>query len=127
MADTKSVLAKIQRYQRTWNRGANFLQFLHALMGILAVGASLMVATFTTELGDFNTRILAFTSALAFGVVNSFNLGEKANNFRRACRRLNVELMNVQAGITSEKELIEAYKEAEDIIGDWRFVPPCKE
>lgn len=124
MSNNNNLVLRIQRFQRTWNLGANCLQLAHISLGILAVTSSLIVATFTSDLGDFYTRIFAFISALSFGVVNSINLGEKANNFRRASRHLNVGLMNFLEGLSSEKELIQTYKESEDIIGEWRFVPP---
>ncbi|MDZ8050568.1 MAG: hypothetical protein RMX68_011375 [Aulosira sp. ZfuVER01] len=124
MSNNKDLLLRMQRYQRTWNLGANCLQFAHISLGILAISSSLIVATFTHELGDFYTRIFAFISALSFGVVNSINLGEKANNFRRATRHLNVGLMRFLGGLSSEQELIDTYKECEDIISDWKFVPP---
>lgn len=62
-----SALAKLYKHHWKWNVGANCLQFLNVSLGFVAIGASLMVASFTSELGDFYTRIFAFVSALAFG------------------------------------------------------------
>jgi hypothetical protein len=122
MINNKDLPSKMKRYHRAWSLGATFLYFFHISLAIVAIGSSLTVATFTHELGDFYTRIFAFVSAFAFGTVSLVNLGEKANNFRRATRHLNFSLMEYVAGFSSEQELIDTYKECESIISDWKFI-----
>jgi hypothetical protein len=118
---TQEVLNEMQKKLQTWHRAALIWQTLHICLALIALASSLAVATFTIELGDFLTRVVAFAGALCLGILSSVNIGPKANNFRSAWRVLNVAICRHKANTEySVDDLIANYKLAEEIIGDWK-------
>jgi hypothetical protein len=91
---------------------------LHAALGIVAIVSSLLVAAKLT-IFEIPTEWLAFTAAVSVGLMLAFNLGSRANLMRRAWLLLNTAVLAYKNGASSAvKELIEAYADAEAIIGD---------
>lgn len=108
---------RIESYVSTWHKFASRWQHLHMLLGLSATSASLVVATFSGELGVFWTRIIAFVAALSVGLITTFDLTNRGKNYRTAWRHLNECHMRYLAKECSEKELVKAYGEAEAMIG----------
>jgi hypothetical protein len=121
MSSNDILFAEVKNFRHTCNLSANFFRFLHTSLGVFALGASLIVATFTSELGELYTRIFAFMSALSLGVINSINIEEQANNFRRASRHLDVGLTRFLGGLSTDEELFQVYQEAKSMLGHWQF------
>lgn len=117
---------KLQKFYNRWNFGASFYQTLYVFLAIIAVCAPLAVAAFTTELGDLRTRIMAFVGSLSIGLINAINFEEKGQNFRRASDHLNHALISRQSGDFTAEQLNEAFREAQQMIGSWKYTPPNK-
>lgn len=117
---------KLQKFYNHWNFGASFYQSFYVLLAIIAVCAPLAVAAFTSELGDFRTRVLAFVGSVSIGLINAINFEEKAQYFRRASDHLNHGLISRQSGDFTTEQLNEAFKEAQQMIGAWKYIPPNK-
>lgn len=117
----RKVPARIQRQLTIWDWEAYILRLLHALLSIIAIASSLLVAskinTFQRELIEW----LAFTSALSTGVLSGFDLSSKANKMRRAWRKLHAAVILFEEDTNTPMEyVIKTYAEAEDIYGDWK-------
>ncbi len=124
-SEKREVPARIRRQLCIWDWEAYILRILHALITIIAIASSFLVAakidTFQWEFIEW----LPFISALSMGLLSSFDLGSKANKMRRAWRKLHtaVILFEEDKSIPDERALdyiIETYAEAEEIYGDWK-------
>ena len=72
-----------QGYQEllpVWNKLAKSLQATYVVLGVVATVSSLVVATFTTELGPASVKVVSFLLALAIGLITAFDIGAKASN-----------------------------------------------
>jgi len=122
-SEARKVPGEIRKHLNTWDWQARLLRIIHALLGIIAIACSLLVAskinTFDSELIEW----LAFFAAISTGLLSGFDLGSKANRMRRAWRLLNAAKMMYEANETELKEVINAYKEAENLIGDVKEEP----
>jgi len=121
MAKNQSLSDKIEMFLHRWHRGALILRSLSFLLGIIAIAASLVIATFTTEIGAYWTKIIAIISAASFGILKSFQINEKANGFRQAYRHLYKAYYfeYLKPNDPSIDKLREAYEQAVEMIGAW--------
>ena len=91
-------------------------------LGFLAISFSVIVAAgLSTEfIPDFWIKMLAILSAISVGLLAGFDIGSKANRMMRGWRTLNTAKFRFefQEENFGRKELNDAYKEAEFIIGD---------
>ncbi|SRR6266699_2393583 len=117
---------RITKVIRSWGRKAVVLRWLHTGLVVIAVVTSIS-ASAGVALGFFDgsgflsnvQSPLSVVAAIAIGLVSTFDLGTKANNFRNAHRVLRAAIMRYEeeAGYNVE-DLIKAYESGERLIGD---------
>ena len=108
----------MNNYLRAWHATANIYQW--SLLGLGAVGvvSALFITGFTENIGSFYTKVFAFISAASFGLITGLNIGQLASGHRNAWRHLNVACMKFnELESFKEEDLIQAYNEAETLIG----------
>lgn len=119
------VLRDIGSILRSWGRMTILLQATLITLGVLAIGCSLFITAFVGSdfLGANNSiiRILAFLTTLFLTLITSFNLSQKANNFRNSWRHLNKALYKYNSKRIDGDALIKAYEEGENILGSVDF------
>jgi hypothetical protein len=109
---------EIETQLKKWSQQITLFRLLHVALGIVAIVSSLLVAARLTFF-EIPTEWLAFTAAVSVGLMLAFNLGAKANLMRRAWRLLNTAMLTYKHETKPDvTELIEAYAQAEAIIGD---------
>jgi hypothetical protein len=111
-------LPDILQYLRLWSTMAVYLRIFHVSLGISATFFSALAATQIGSIGDNITKIFAFIATVSIALMTAFNLGGKSNNTRAAWRHLNAQVMLFNQGACDEKDVIKAYEEAENLIGD---------
>ncbi|PSB04596.1 hypothetical protein [Merismopedia glauca] len=109
---------KINQQVERWNTSARILHTIYIGLGTTAVVSSIVVATFTKELGELWTKILAATSAGSVALIKTTDVGRKGNGFRQAHRHLRAEKMLYDEAKVSTEKLVEAFAKAESMIGD---------
>lgn len=120
----RKVPEKIKMQLRKTNQQAFWLRLVHALLSISSIVCSLLVAAKINSFEPVLIEWLAFMAAASVGIMSGFDLGSKANRMRRAWRRLNAAIIEFEEDSnTTIEELIEAYKDAEQIIGDVKEKP----
>lgn len=125
-AANREVPLEIQRNLQNWVWIANSLRFLQVALGIGGVAAALIVTTFTDELGNRRTKLIALIAALCIGILTAFDIGSKANSTRRAWRHVTTAILKYQSDPSYEvQKLIDAYAEAEVMVGDVQFRMPA--
>ncbi len=116
-ATTSPEILEIKQQLNKWSQQTTFFRLIHAALGTTAIVSSLLVAAKLSVLVP--VEWLALIAAVSVGLMSGFNLGAKANSMRRAWRSLNAALLKYNYGVdTDVGHLIEAYAEAEAIIGD---------
>jgi hypothetical protein len=120
MGDRDIPLEVLQNLRR-WAWLGNLLRIVHVVLGVVATGAGLYVATFT-ERDPTYTKLGTFTAAFCLALLTAFNIGGKADSIRRAWRHVTAACMLYKgdAAFTLER-LVKAYTEAEAMIGDVPF------
>ena len=115
----RAVPKEISRAVEVWYRGSNILRFLHISLGLIAIVLSITVASKIIDPNDTIFSWIAWGTAIATGLLTSFNLGTKSNNMRNAWRLLNEATIRYenQKDMTLEK-LVDAYRDGEKLIGD---------
>jgi hypothetical protein len=111
------VPQKITASHKDWFSTAIMLQRILVVLGILAVGASVLVATLTQELGFAATRISAAVAAISIGVISFFRLPRKISDLWAGWRRLNVAIILFEEGVISVEKLVDEYRASEQIVG----------
>lgn len=116
--------SRITKIHEIWSRQVRYLRITHVSLVVIATTSSILVSAgiFKDYFGVANP--LAIVAAIAIGLVSAFALGDKANNFRNAWRVLNAAIIRYEAEpeFTTE-QLIKAYEEAEQLIGDVKSAP----
>ena len=120
----REIPEKISKIVERWYQQARMLRYIHAFLGFLAIACSLLVAskinTFTPDLIQW----LAFVAALSTGLLSGFDLGSKANRMMRAWRLLNAYTIKYEEDSQMPiEQVINAYIEAEKLIGDVKEEP----
>lgn len=109
-----------------WNRLATLLQTTYVVLGLLATVSSLVVATFTKELGTPGVKGVSFLLALSIGLITAFDIGAKANAARGAWRLLNAAtLAYANDPSFSIHDLYKQYLAGEALLGDIRYNAPA--
>lgn len=114
-------LPYILEYLERWELVATVLRIIHLLLGTLAIFFSLLAAAQIGSIQDEYAKIFAFIAAVSIALMAAFNLSEKSNNVRNAWRELNAAVMKFNQNIIGEKEIIEAYRREEGVVGDVTF------
>jgi hypothetical protein len=108
-----------------WRNKATTLRFLQVSLGFLAVFFSLLTTTVLqfTSSNTYNAyaKIFAFIAAVAVGLLTAFDLGTKSNNMTNAWRKLNAAVIKFNRGICYHEEVIDAYIDGENTIGNVTF------
>ena len=109
---------EINHYLNVWHKTALFYQSLLLFLAAIGIISALMITVFADETNVLSTRVYAFISAGTFGLITGLNIKQLATGHRSAWRHLNVAYLKYK-GLDDygEKELIEAYAEAEILIG----------
>jgi hypothetical protein len=107
------VRARLKGY-RFWSA---VLVILVVLLGVVSVVSALIAATFTDELkGGSWLKVLTFISAVSVSLLNAFNLQGKASDVWSAFRHLEYAVLEYSEGGMDKKQLLSAYKEAENMV-----------
>lgn len=115
---SKEVPKDFELQIKKWHSGALTLHSIYITLGLITVISSIIVATFTQDIGTFWTKVLASTSAISATLIETTGVGKKGNGFRKAHRHLKVASIRFREGEYSMKELTTAFEEAESMIGD---------
>lgn len=120
----KQIPPEMELAYRWWNRMAVGLRYLFVLLGVSATIAALGVTAFTEYLSPMHLKIGTFIAALSIGLLTSFNVGSKANAFRRAVREFTAaSILYRETTEFTLVHLVEAYRNCENIVGDVHYVP----
>jgi hypothetical protein len=111
------VSHEILRFSERLNYLATFLQFSTVSFALAAMVFSLLVATFTDNTDNLPIKLLAFFSAVFTSIYTGFRLRTKAASVRDAYRYLKTELYRYRVGIIDLPALIQAYSQAEKLVG----------
>jgi hypothetical protein len=116
----EELLSNIQHWLHKWHRNAVGLRAAHAILRILAVISTIIVAAELILLEPVFLQILAIVAAATTGLISAFDLGSKANRVMNAWRILNAATMEFNAsppGQGDRDKLLAAYRKGEEIIG----------
>jgi hypothetical protein len=117
-AEADLVLKEIARHMYKWDKFGWFLRIMHTLLGLVAIVSSIVIAARISTLDPHILEWLALSSAISVGLQTGFDLGEKANRFRRAWRILKVSYFSYEKNIHGIDQLIKDYDRAEEMVGD---------
>jgi len=107
----------IIKARRKWEQQVFGLRSIHAFLGTIAIISSLLVAADWAFLG-VPIKYFAFMAALAISLLSALDISSKANRMRRAWRRLNAAIIRYEENLITKDDLVKAYEDAEEIIGD---------
>ena len=111
--------------RKRWAFLANLLQTGFIVLGTTATVASIVLATFTVELGDTRVKIVSFLVAVSLGLMTAFDIRGKTNDVRKAWRLMNEAILAYESNPDfSEEDLRKQYLAGEDLIGDLTYVTP---
>ena len=122
--ETNPVVLDMLHHLDDWLRFATILRAIHIILGIIAVGASILVASKMNSFSETTLEWLAFAAAVSVGLQTGFDLGAKANQFRNAWRLLKAKYLLYKVGGTTIEELVRTYEKAEEVVGDVKDVVP---
>jgi len=115
---TSTIPKDFELQIKKWHRGAITLHSVYVVLGVTSVLTSVIVATFTQEIGTFWTKTLAASSAVSVALIETTGVGRKGNGFRKAHRHLKVASIRFREDEYTIKDLTNALEEAEAMIGD---------
>jgi hypothetical protein len=108
-----------------WNNLATNLQRIYVLLGACATISSIVVATFTEQLGTLGVKIVSFILAVSLGLITAFDLGNKANSARTAWRLLNAAVLAYANDPDySVQDLYKQYLAGEALLGPVKYNAP---
>gem|GEM_PF-6891335 len=95
-------------------------------LGIISLATSLYLTIAIGRkseslISNYVTQLIAYASALSTGIIFTFNLVDKSNRARKAFRILQNAIMRYRYNEFSMGQLIDKYREAEDLLGDDEF------
>lgn len=115
----KEIPEEIIKQLKVWYSHARILRIIHVFVGLIAIIASVTVASRILDTGSDYMSYVAWLAAIASSILTSLNLGAKSNNMRNAWRILNTAVLRYK---TEEdfniKDLNDAYEKGEKTIGD---------
>lgn len=115
----KQELPEIVEVLKLWTYKVKVFRFLQIFLGIVATFFSLLTATLVGIANiDGIAKGTAFVAALAVALITAFDLSTKSNNIVRAWRKLYIAVIKFNKKISTKEDVIKAYEEAENIIGD---------
>ncbi len=116
----------------TWFRLGVKVQRLLIVLGIVSVLASIALTAFEPELHSFGkdglgTRLVAFVSAVAAGLLGTFSVVQKNRDIWTSWRAVQVALLRYSddPGFTF-KNLMDVYEQAEQALGNVVVAGPTK-
>lgn len=113
----REVPAEILKSRASWKFNATFYALSYFFLASASTILSLVIAV------DFKKwhkyfRFFAFGAAIGYGIIATFDLGNKANRTREAWRLLNVAVLRYQREPDfTMRELLDAYYDGEETIG----------
>jgi len=108
-----------------WSWLAKSLQKTYIGLGLTATVTSLVLATFTAELGPIGVKVASFLLALALGLITAFDLGAKASAARGAWRLLNAAILAYENDESyTIQDLFKQYQAGEAMLGDVSYKAP---
>lgn len=118
-------LGHLEDHLHKWASMGKSIQRWYVILGIISTSASLSVATFAYYMPPWGISLVSFAAALSVGLISRFNLGRKVADVWAAWRHLNTARMRFQnVSSFSEGDLIDAYAEAEQILGCAFYASP---
>jgi hypothetical protein len=121
----REVPREISGNLRRWACIANWLRFAQVALGVSGIASAIAVAAFSERLGPSWTKVCLFFAAFCFTVVQSFDIGSKANATRQACRHLNTAILRyLYVPASSLDNLIDSNSQAQGMIGGVTFRQP---
>jgi hypothetical protein len=125
MANETEILKEIKKFNQEWKKMRYALNIISVFLGITAIVTSVIVSVYTGTspelLSAKSLKVIAVVSTSALTLLTAFNIVGLSNNTIRAWRHLNVAILKYEAGINKINDLIEAYKEGEQLIGHFNF------
>src|SRR5262245_47588004 len=119
------LIANVQKTLDELREGVGWLRAGVVIFGVVSVISSLAVSTFTAELGPIGIKVLAFVAAASTGLMTAFGFVHRLRDFRNARALLNTALMKYRVVPDyKDTELIDAWAEAQRMVGDLAFTPP---
>ena len=94
--------------------------------GALVTSATICSIIVAAKINSFDKTLIEWLSAgaaMSVALLSAFDLGLQANKMRRAWRKLNASVIRYQEGVIEVPDLINAYEEAEGLIGDIKEKP----
>ena len=122
---TPQTKEEIKKSLRLFNIIAVLLQSSLIFLGAVSVLSTIGVATFSKELEDKGfLKPVAYAAAASSALIMQFSLQRKSSEARRAWRLLRKAIMqhDLSSNRFSDEQLIEAWSEAETIMGDIIFI-----
>jgi hypothetical protein len=112
----RPVPPQIEAAIKTWQRQALRLRIIHVVLLVSASAFSILTAAVVAvQLRPY----FAVSAALSVGILSALDLGVKANGLRNAWRHMNAAMTRyVSLPTFTVEELIQAYEDAETLIGD---------
>ena len=117
----ESGVREIVPFIITWKITARRLRTFQISLGFLATFFSILTATSIGLSSDYYSKFFAFIAAVSIGLMTAFDLGTKSNNMTNAWRHLVAAVVKFNNGIIKKQAVIDAYIEAEKLIGDVTF------
>lgn len=125
LSTDRKIPTQIEKHLQDWWTISNVDRALQVALGMVGMASALVVSTFTDQLGPRNTKIFSFVAALSFGILNGFDIGGKADSARRGWRHLTAAVLRFETDpCFTYAELIEAYAQGEDMVGNVAFRGP---
>lgn len=119
--DIEKVEANINGALFTYNKMAIQLRTLLIVLGLLGTALSLFVSTFISDFDEIVIKSISYISSLSLAVISYFNIGAKGNSSRNAWRHLQNANSSYRAGGITILQLVQAYKESEEMLGETNF------
>jgi len=111
--------------EQKWRSLSTMLQTVYVGLGLIATASSLVLATFTTELGTAWVKGVSFALSLSLGVITAFNVGAEANGVRSAWRVLKAAILAYENDQNfTIQDLYKQYVAGEALIGDIKYNAP---
>ena len=126
------VPAGLLSAHNTWFRLGVKVQRLLIVLGIVSVLASIALTAFEPELHSFGkdglgTRLVAFISAVAAGLLGTFSVVQKNRDIWTSWRAVQVALLRYSADPEfTFKNLMDVYEQAEQALGNVVVAGPTK-
>ena len=115
----KEIPEEIIKQLKVWYSRARILRIIHVFVGLIAIIASVTVASRILDPDSDYMSYVAWLAAISSSILTSLNLGAKSNNMRNAWRILNTAVLRYKTEDDFNiKNLNDAYEKGEKTIGD---------